>query len=140
MARTSSSRGYLTVALAALLAACATADDVRKAQASWQGASYEDVLRVWGAPSRSTRTADGRDWHTWVSEGAPPPPPSVGFGIGGMSVGRGSGVGVGVGMGMPIGTPPPPERCERTLVFANGNLVDQQWNGPPTLCAPLKRP
>ena len=140
MARTSSSRKLAAVALAALLAACATTEDVRKAQASWQGATYEDVLRVWGAPARSTKTADGRDWHTWVSEGAPPPPPSVGFGIGGVSVGRGSGVGVGVGMGMPIGTPPPPERCERTLVFADDKLVDQQWSGPPTLCAPLKRP
>ena len=140
MARTSSSRRYLSVALAALLAACATADDVKKAQGSWQGATYEDVLRVWGAPARSTKTADGREWHTWVSEGAPPPPPSVGFGLGGFSFGRGSGVGVGVGTSVPVGAPPPPERCERTLVFADGKLVDQTWNGPPTLCAPLKRP
>lgn len=128
------------MALAVLLAACATAGDVKKAQESWLGASYEDVLRVWGAPARSTRTADGRDWHTWVTESGPQAGSSVGFGIGGMSVGRGSGVGVGVGMGMPIGSPPPPERCERTLVFADGKVVDQQWNGPPTLCAPLKRP
>ena len=140
MERTASRRALASVALAALLAACATAEDVKNAQASWQGATYEDVLRVWGAPERSTKTADGRDWHTWVTYGAPPPPPSVGFGIGGMSVGRGSGVGVGVGTSVPVGTPPAPERCERTLVFADGKLVDQQWAGPPTLCAPLKRP
>ena len=136
----SSSRRHLAVALAALLAACATAEDVKKAQGSWQGASYEDVLRAWGAPARSTKTADGREWHTWVSEGAPPPPPSVGVGLGGFSFGRGSGVGVGVGTSVPVGAPPPPERCERTLVFADVKLVDQQWNGPPSLCAPLKRP
>ena len=140
MARISSKRRYLTVALVALLAACATAEDVRKAQASWQGASYEDVLRAWGAPARSTKTADGREWHTWVVEGAPPPPPSVGFGLGGFSFGGRTGVGVGVGTSVPVGTAPAPERCERTLVFDKGILVDQQWNGPPTLCAPLKRP
>ena len=125
------------MALAVLLAACATAADVKKAQESWLGANYEDVLRAWGAPARSTRTSDGRDWHTWVTESGPQPGPSVGFGVGG-GVGRSGGVGVGIGM--PIGSPPPPERCERTLVFAEGKVVDQQWNGPPTLCAPLKRP
>ena len=139
MARTASNRALASVALAALLAACATAEDVQKAQQSWQGASYEEVLHAWGAPNRSTKTADGRDWHTWVAEGAPQPGPSVGFGVGGVSVGRGSGVGVGVGMGVPIGSPPPPERCERTLVFADNRVVDQRWNGPPSLCAPLKR-
>ena len=125
------------MALAALLAACATKADVEKARDSWQGASYEEVLRVWGAPNRSTKTQDGRDWHTWVVESYPQGGSSVGFGMGGM-VGRGGGVGVGIGM--PIGSPPPPERCERTLVFADGKVVDQIWNGPPSLCAPLKRP
>jgi len=42
------------MALAAVLAACATAQDVEKARNSWQGAAYEDVLRAWGAPARST--------------------------------------------------------------------------------------
>jgi len=135
-----SNKRNLALALAVLLAACATAEDVQKAQGSWQGASYEDVLRVWGAPARSTKTADGRDWHTWVTESYPQPGPSVGFGVGGMSVGRGSGVGVGVGMGVPIGSPEPPERCERTLIFLDGKVVDQQWNGPPSMCAGLKRP
>ena len=140
MERIASRRALTSVALAALLAACATTEDVQKAQDSWQGASYEEVLQVWGAPNRSTKTADGRDWHTWVTEGAPPPPPSVGVGIGGMRVGGGGGVGVGVGMGMPVGSPGAPERCERTLVFDSGRVIDQRWNGPPSLCAPLKRP
>ena len=140
MARTSSSRRQLVVVLAALLAACATTKDVENAQESWYGASLEDVMRAWGAPARSTKTPDGRDWHTWVTEGSPQPSSSVGFGVGGMSVGRGSGVGVGVGMGVPIGSPPPPERCERTLIFAEGKVAEQHWGGPPSLCAPLKRP
>jgi hypothetical protein len=127
------------VALAVLLTACVTAKDMEEAEQSWFGASYEDVLRAWGAPHRSTKTPDGRDWHTWVAEGGPQPGSSVGFGIGGMNVGRGGGVGVGVGMGVPIGSPPPPERCERTLIFTEGRVVEQHWNGPPTLCAPLKR-
>src|SRR5881394_1355290 len=49
-----------------------------KVQESWQGAAYEDVLRVWGAPNRSTRTDDGRDWHTWVNETYPAGGSSVG--------------------------------------------------------------
>ena len=137
MVRISSSRKLAAAALAALAAACATKEDVVKARDSWQGATYEEVLSVWGAPNRSTRTQDGRDWHTWVAESYPQGGSTVGFGMGGM-VGRGGGVGVGIGM--PIGSPPPPERCERTLVFADGKVVDQHWNGPPTLCAPLKRP
>lgn len=129
------------MALAALLAACVTAKDVEQAQASWLGASYEDVLRVWGAPARSTKTADGRDWHTWVTLGPQSPPPTMGVGIGsGIGIGNRTSVGVGMGVGVPIGAPPPPEQCERTLVFADGRLVDQTWNGPPQLCAPLKRP
>ncbi len=138
--RTSSSRKRAAVALAALLAACATAQDVEKAKSSWQGASYEDVLRVWGAPARSTTTADGRDWHTWVTDSYPPAQSSVGVGLGGFRIGGGGGVGMGVGMGVPVGSPEPPARCERTLVFDNGRVIDQSWAGPPSMCADLKRP
>lgn len=127
------------MALAVLLAACATTKDVEEAQESWYGSSLEDVMRAWGAPARSTKTPDGRDWHTWVTEAYPQGGSSVGVGVGGMRVGGGGGVGVGVGMGMPIGTPPPPERCERTLIFADGKVAEQHWHGPPSLCAPLKR-
>jgi len=65
------------VALAALITACAT-PDMNKVQESWQGAAYEDVLRAWGAPNRSTRTDDGRDWHTWANETYPAGGSSVG--------------------------------------------------------------
>ena len=109
------------------------------ARDSWTGASYEEVLRAWGAPARSTRTPDGRDWHTWVTESYPQAGSSVGFGVGGGSIGRGGGVGVGVGMGMPIGAPPPPERCERTLIVVDGKIAESHWNGPPSLCVDFKR-
>ena len=141
MARISSSRSHLAVALAVLLAACATAKDVEDAQASWAGASLEDVMRAWGAPARSTKTPDGREWNTWVTESSPQPSSSVGVGFGGTRIGGGGGgVGVGVGMGIPVGSPAPPEQCERTLVFENGRVVDQHWNGPPSMCADFKRP
>ena len=55
-----------------LAAACATAEKMNEARDSWQGASYEEVLRAWGAPARSTKTPDGRDWHTWVTESLSP--------------------------------------------------------------------
>ena len=139
MALISSNRLRLVMALAVLLAACATTKDVEEAQESWYGQSYEEVLRAWGAPHRSTKTPDGRDWHTWVTEAAPQGGSSVGVGLGGMRVGGGGGVGVGVGMGIPVGTPPAPERCERTLIFADNRVAEQHWHGPPSLCAPLKR-
>jgi len=136
----SARRASLIVVLAALIAACATTKDVDEAQASWAGASLEDVMKAWGAPARSTKTPDGREWNTWVTESYPQGGSSVGVGLGGMRVGGGGGVGVGVGMGVPIGAPPPPERCERTLIFTDGKVAEQHWHGPPSLCAPLKRP
>jgi hypothetical protein len=129
----------IPLALALALAACATVEDVNKARDSWQGASYEDVLRAWGAPTRSTKTADGRDWHTWVTQSYPQPGPSVGVGVGGVRIGGGGATGVGVGVGMPVGSPEPPARCERTLVFDNGRVIDQSWMGPPSMCADFKR-
>jgi hypothetical protein len=127
------------LALAVLLAACATAEKMNEAQDSWQGASYEDVLRAWGAPARSTKTPDGREWHTWVTESYPQASSSIGIGVGGASVGRGGGTGVGVGMGIPIGTPPPAERCERTLIVVDGKIVESHWSGPPSLCIDFRR-
>jgi len=128
------------MALAAFLAACATAQDVEHAKSSWQGATYEDVLRAWGAPERSTTTNDGRYWYTWVTQSYAQPGSSVGVGVGGVRVGGGGAVGTGVGVGIPVGSPEPPARCERTLVFDNGRVVEQHWVGPPSMCADLKRP
>jgi hypothetical protein len=124
----------------ALLGACATARDVDEAKSSWQGATYEEVLRAWGAPVRSAVTNDGRYWYTWETAAVAQPGPSVGFGIGGVRMGGGSGVGVGVGTSMPVGSPPAPQRCERTLIFENAKVIDQSWIGPPSMCADFKRP
>ena len=126
--------------LAALLAACATAQDVDRAKDSWQGATYEEVLRAWGAPTRSTTTSDGRYWYTWETASYPPPSSSVGVSLGGMRIGGGGATGVGVGVGVPVGSPQSPDRCERTLIFENGVVVDQSWQGPPSMCADFKRP
>jgi hypothetical protein len=123
-------------ALAMLVAACVTTEDMNMARDSWQGASYEDVLRAWGAPARSTKTPDGREWHTWVTESYPQGP-SFGVGVGGASVGHRGGV--GVGMGVPIGPPPPPERCERTLVVVDGKIAESHWSGPPSMCVEFRR-
>jgi len=137
--RTSNKRNLIVVALAAL-AACATAQDVDKAKNSWQGATYEEVLRTWGAPARSTQTNDGRYWYTWETVSVAQPGSSVGFSIGGVRLGGGGATGVGVGTSVPVGSPPAPESCQRTLIFENGRVVDQAWQGPPSMCAEFKHP
>ena len=123
--------------MALLTVACATTE---KARESWSGATYDELVRAWGAPARSGKLADGTEVHTWVSEAGPTvrSGPSVGFGLGG---GRG-GTGVGVGVGFPIGqgSVTPPARCERTLTFRDGRLVEQAWLGPDEICAEYTRP
>lgn len=124
------------MALAAL-AACATSPpDVAAAKASWSGAAYEDVVKLWGAPARSTTFADGRVAHTWASEINTQRGqfyPSVGIFGGSGNVG----VGVGVGTSMPFGSEL--KRCERTLVFSDGKVVEQTWSGPDDYCDTFKR-
>lgn len=121
----------------ALLAACASTE---KARESWSGATYDELVRAWGAPARSGKLADGAEVHTWVAEGGPTyrSGPSVGVGVGS---GRG-GTGVGIGVGFPIGSGSvsPPARCERTLTFRDGRLVEQSWIGPDEICAEYTRP
>lgn len=125
----------------ALLTACATTE---KAKESWVGATYDDAVRAWGAPARSGKLSDGTEVHTWVSEGAATyrSGSSVGFGVGGWGGrGGGSAVGVGVGVSAPIGqgSVSPPARCERTLSFRDGRLVQQEWIGPDEICAEYSR-
>ena len=133
-------RNHVSLAFAAFLAACATAQDVDRAKDSWMGATYEDVLRAWGAPAASTQTNDGRYWYTWITQSAVQPSSSVGFSIGGISFGGHGATGVGVGTSVPVGQPAPPDSCQRTLIFQNGVVVDQSWQGPPSMCADFKRP
>lgn len=121
-----------------LIGACAAPGaDLAAARQSWEGASYEDIVRAWGAPARSTTLADGREVRTWVSERRSSRGviyPSVGVYGGGGNVG----VGVGVGASAPFGQEV--ERCERTLIFAGERVVEQgAWSGPEVYCATFRR-
>ena len=104
---------------------------------SWQGASYEEVVRAWGAPGRSTALPEGREAHTWVSQEPPTyrGGPTVGVGVFGGS----GGSGVGVGVGFPFGATVNPAACERSLTFKDGRLVEQHWTGDPAYCRYFKR-
>ena len=116
-------------------ASVSSSGDVTGAQSSWQGASYEDVVRSWGAPARSTKLADGREAHTWVSESVTARPsfwPSLGVFGGSGGVGFGTGVTMGSGGGEI-------QRCERTLIVQKGHVVDQTWQGPGDFCASFRR-
>jgi len=127
----------LASSLLLALAACATSPpDVPAAKASWQGASYDDVVLLWGAPARSTTLSGGRAAHTWVSEintSRGQFYPSVGIFGGSGNVG----VGIGVGTSMPFGAEL--KRCERTLVFAEGKVAEQTWTGPDEYCDTFKK-
>ena len=124
-----------------LLAGCASTPggtgNVTAARTSWQGASYEDVVRSWGAPARSTKLPDGRDAHTWVSESVASSRgsfwPSIGIFGGSGGVGFGTGVTMGPGYGGEL------QRCERTVFFENGRAVDQTWQGPADFCSSFRR-
>jgi hypothetical protein len=110
---------------------------VGQATQSWQGATYEDVVLLWGAPARSTTLSEGRQAHTWISERTTSRGtfyPSVGIFGGSGNVG----VGVGVGTSVPFGS----ERnaCERTLIFDEGRVVEQNWAGPDAYCETFYRP
>jgi hypothetical protein len=120
-----------------LLAGCASTPqgDVTTAQSSWQGATYDDVVRSWGAPARSAKLADGREAYTWISETVAPRAsiwPSVGIFGGSGGVGFGTGVTMGPGGGEL-------QRCERTLIIQNGHVVDQTWQGPGDFCGSFRR-
>ena len=127
-----------TSALLIFLAACAStpSGDIGAARTSWQGAAYDDIVRSWGAPSRSTRLSDGREAHTWVSETVVSRAslwPSIGiFG------GSGGGVGFGTGVTMAPGGGEL-QRCERTVFFQNGRAVEHSWQGPAEYCSSFRR-
>lgn len=131
-------RNEILAALAAIiLVACATPDrDLAAARESWRGASYDEVVAAWGAPVTSAK--DGaQETYTWVSmdhvaRGAGP---GVGIGIG---VGSGRGIGVGVG-GVIFGAGGEQARCDRTLVFREGRVADETWNGPAEYCQRFAR-
>lgn len=115
-----------------LLAACAgLLTDMNGARNSWQGMPYQDVVEQWGKPTSSTTQEDGRETHTWVSEGQISRlVPSLGI-----FVGSGSGVGAEV-TPQPAG---PLRRCERTLTFQDGKVAEQSWQGDDNYCSTFVR-
>jgi hypothetical protein len=119
-----------------LLAGCAAPGPAAGPESGWNGASYDDVVRAWGTPARSTKLTDGSNVYTWVSEGVGERArvsPSIGIG---MSSGGGVGIGTGVTFGSGGGEP---VRCERTLIFRDGRVAEQKWQGPSDYCDTFRR-
>lgn len=128
----------LMAAALVFLAGCASTPtgDVNTARTSWQGATYDEVVSSWGTPARSTKMTDGRDVYTWVSDTVTSRPsffPSLGLFGGSGGVGIGTGVTMGGGGGGEL------SRCERTLIFQNGRVVEQTWQGPADYCGSFRR-
>jgi hypothetical protein len=128
---------FSAIALIVLTAACASTPpvDVATARNSWHGATYDQVVARWGTPVRSTKTTDGRDVYTWTSETVASRAsfwPSLGIFGGSGGIGLGTGVTMGPGAGEW-------QRCERTLFFQNGRVVDQMWQGPREYCSQFGR-
>jgi len=126
----------VAVLIAVLLAGCVTGGEHTEASDSWQGATYDEVVLRWGTPVRSTKLTDGRDVYTWMSEssisrGGVSPSIGIGVGSGGM-VGIGTGVMFRSGGGEPV-------RCERTLIFKDGRVEEQTWQGPDEYCRDFRR-
>jgi hypothetical protein len=120
-----------------LVAGCASpGGGISEATGSWDAATYDEVVLSWGTPARSTKLTDGRNVYTWVSESVGTRgrvSPSVGIGIGsGGGVGIGTGIMFGSGGGEPV-------RCERTLVFKDGRVDEQNWQGPVEYCKSFAR-
>ena len=93
------------------------------------------MVLQWGTPLRSTKLSEGRDAYTWVSEGVLSRGslwPSIGIFGGSGGVGIGTGVSVMPGGGEMA-------RCERTLVFNRGRVVEQNWQGSAEYCSGFKR-
>ncbi len=118
-----------------LLAGCAAPGGTAGPQSGWDGAVYDDVVRAWGTPARSTKLSDGSNVYTWVSEGVGTRgrvSPSIGIGVGSGGVGIGTGVMFGSSGGEPV-------RCERTLIFREGRVAEQNWQGPAEYCDTFRR-
>jgi len=127
--------------LLVLVAACAAPGVPAGPADGWHGASYDDVVRAWGAPARSTKLTDGADVHTWVSA-APAPRSGVtqSVGVGVRSGGGGTSIGIGTGVRFAGGTrSSAPAQCERTLIFREGRVSEQQWQGPAEACEAFRR-
>lgn len=122
--------------IAAALAGCAALkSEVAKVQDGWLDATYDEVVLRWGTPVRSTRLTDGRNVYTWVSDGTVSRGavyPSIGISGGTGGMGIGTGVMFGAGGSQPV-------RCERTLIFKDGRVAEQNWQGPAEYCSTFGR-
>jgi hypothetical protein len=126
----------ITVFIVVLIAGCAGLEpDVSSARDSWLDAPYDEIVLRWGTPVRSTKLTDGRDVYTWMSEGTFPSGnvrPSIG--ISGSSGGR-----MSIGTGVIFGSGGEFARCERTLIFKDGRVEEQTWQGPVEYCSTFRR-
>ena len=106
------------------------------AKVTWAGVTYDDVVARWGQPTYYTTLSDGGSVYTWVSENVEPRGavyPSLSFfGGSGDGVGIGTGVAVEPGGGEIVS-------CGRTLVFRDGRVADQTWQGDPAFCDSFRR-
>lgn len=124
------------IAVLCLFAGCASVrTDSGAARESWRNAKYDAVVSQWGAPARSTTLTDGRPAHTWISEATASRGsiyPSIGVFGGSDGVGVGTSVTVGPGGYERV-------RCERTLIFSIGRVVEQHWVGSADYCNEFAR-
>ncbi len=119
----------LAALIAALLVGCVSGGGITEATDSWDGAAYDEVVLSWGAPARSAKLTDGRDVYTWVSESA---------GTRGRVSPCGGGIGIGTGIMFGSGGGES-VRCERTLIFKDGRVDEQNWQGPAEYCRSFGR-
>lgn len=107
----------LALALGAL-GACASQptqdQELTAALHSWRGATYDEVVMAWGTPSQS-----GKDSHTWLSDDTVLRTTRPGGGAGGVLYAA--------------------ARCDRTLAFRDGRVVDGRWSGEPSYCRQYAR-
>jgi hypothetical protein len=96
-----------------VVACASTNDELAAVRESWRGATYDQVLMAWGTPSQSSV-----DSHTWLSDESAPRAQGSG-GVGGMIFAA--------------------ARCDRTLAFRDGRVVDERWSGDPEFCKRFAR-
>jgi len=126
----------MLIAVFCLSAGCAAVGgNSDAARDSWRGATYDEVVSRWGAPTRSTTLTDGRPAHTGISESTSSRGsfyPSIGIFGGSGGVGVGTSVTAGPGSYEQV-------RCERTLIFRIGRVVEQHWVGSADDCNEFRR-
>jgi hypothetical protein len=121
-------RSLFALSVLALLAGCATTADVDRAKASWQGATYEEVVAAWGQPVSQAPLENGLQGYTWISQ-------SAGYGASVGAYGGSGGGGVGISLPLPGMGGTVSGQCQRTLGFKDGRVVDQIWQGTTRYCS-----